>query len=153
MADGKYSQLNLWQKAAVRHAYPASFVLNLLGLLWAGYFLWLHRLGWAVLCFAMMVTVGPLLASLDKSYLIQARSQLNAFQKLLVYHVHPVNLILHLLGLASYVYGAWMHEGLFILGAISFVLLGHIFPWLFHKKQERLFTLMIDEDVSDRGEE
>jgi hypothetical protein len=153
MGKNKYNQLNLLQKAAVRHAHPASFIMNLLGVIWAGYFLWLHQWVWAMLCLVAGVLGDVVFASLDRGYLILAKSQLNAFQKLLVYHTHPVNLILHLIGLVCYVLGAWYHAVSLLLAAVSFVLLGHVFPWLSHKKEERLFALMIDEDVSERDDE
>ena len=148
MEKAKYGSLNIWEKAAVRHAHPASFVFNILGLLWAGYFLWLHQWHWAVLCFLFIIVGGLVWGSLDKSYLLQARSELNTFQKLLVYHTNPANMGFHLVALTLYVLGTWKHSPLFLLGAVSFILLGHIFPWLFHRKKEQLFTLMIDEDVS-----
>jgi hypothetical protein len=148
MEKTKYGTLNFWEKAAVRHAHPASFVLNILGLLWAGYFLWFHQWWWAVLCFLFIILGGLVWASIDRPYLLQARSELNTFQKLLVYHTNPTNLIFHLVALALYLVGTWRHSPIFLLGAFSFVLLGHIFPWLYHRKQEQLITLMVDEDVS-----
>lgn len=150
MEVGKYDSLNFWQKAAVHHAHPASFTLNVLGVLWGSFFLWTHHWFWAAVCFAFMVIGGIVWGALDRSYLLEARSQLNTFQKLLVYHTNPVNLILHLIALVLYVSGIWAHSTLLILLGISFVCLGHIFPWLYHRKQERLFTLMMDEDVSDK---
>lgn len=148
MQNTKYDSLNIWEKAAVRHAHPASFVLNILGLLWAGYFLWFHHWPWAVLCFLIIILGGLIWASLDKSYLLLAKSELNTFQKLLVYHTHPANLIFHIVALCLYAIGCWKHSPLLLLGAVSFILLGHIFPWVYHRKKEQLFTLMIDEDAS-----
>jgi hypothetical protein len=148
MEQAKYGSLNFWGKTAVRHAHPASFVFNILGLLWAGYFLWIHRWPWALLCFFGLVLGGILWGALDKSYLLQARSELNTFQKLLVYHTHPANLVFHLVALSLYVLGTWRHSPVFLIGAISFILLGHISPWLYHRRKEQLFALMIDEDIS-----
>lgn len=145
-----YKQLNLWQKFAVVHAHPASFISSLLGLIWGGYLLWLHRPVYAVLCFAVLLILGWILSFADRSYFIQVKSQLNPFQKLLVYHSHPLNFLLHLLALLAYVAAAWYHSWLYFLVAFSLVLLGHLFPWFQHRKQERMFYLMVDEDVSAR---
>jgi len=151
METANYLQLNYWQKAAVRHAHPVTFIFNILALLWGGYFLWIHRWVLGLICFVGISLVGLALGSLDRSYLLQAKSQLNAFQKLLVYHSNPANLILHLMGLILYVLGTWRHSVILLLGAISFALLGHIFPWLLNKKRERLYTLSVDENVSAKG--
>jgi hypothetical protein len=147
MIAEKYDRLNFLQKAVVRHAHPVSFILNILGLLWGGFFLWSHQVLWAVLCLVLAPTIGHLVGLKDRSYLLMARSQLNTFQKLLIYHADLRNLLFHVIALGLFLWGAWSHAPLILLGAFSFVLLGHMFPWWKHKREEQLFALMVDEDL------
>ena len=147
MSQEKYDDLNTFQKLVILHAHPANFIFHLLALMWGAYFLWNHSIWLAILTSFLLSIFGQLIIKLDPSYVLLARSELNLFQKLLLYHADFRNLIFHTIGFVFFVFGIWKHSGLLLLGAISFVLLGHIFPWFRSKRQERLEALAIDEDL------
>ncbi len=45
-------------------------------------------------------------------------------------HAEPVNCIASVLGLASLVYGLWMHDWLFIGFAVLIGFIGHVVSWM-----------------------
>ena len=147
MGDRSYNELNIFQRLVVRHVHPVVFVFHLLSLIWAGYFLWIHWWVAAVLVFVLLFPLGALVSWLDRNYISTVKLGLNPFQKLFVYHADFRNLFFHIIGFGFYVFGMWRHSGIFLLIAVSFLLLGNIVPWLRHSRQEGLDARAIGEDV------
>jgi uncharacterized membrane protein YesL len=49
--------------------------------------------------------------------------------RILLLHLHPLNLLLQVGGFSVLLYGFWVHSGLYIIFAISLILLGHMWGW------------------------
>jgi len=147
MSVATYRNLNRMQRMVLLHAHPANFVLHLLGLMWGSFFIWNHRLWYALLCLIGLSFLGYILAWRDRSYLQVTSSSLNLFQKLLLYHYEIPNLILHLLGFGLFFYGTWIHRAWVILMAFSLLLIGHVNPWMKHGREEALEVLAVDEEA------
>ena len=56
--------------------------------------------------------------------------------KIMLLHLHPMNLITQFAGFGILLYGVWVHGSLHILLGASLVLLGHMWGW--HKVSEAL---------------
>jgi hypothetical protein len=50
-------------------------------------------------------------------------------KRLMLEHANPVRFSLGLVATAGFIYGLWMHEWLWIIGASALALLGHIYCW------------------------
>jgi hypothetical protein len=56
--------------------------------------------------------------------------------KILLLHLHPLNVVIQLSGFAVLLYSFWIHSSVHILLAVSMILLGHMWGW--HKVNEAL---------------
>jgi len=56
------------------------------------------------------------------------------FDKLVDRHKNPWNQLFHLLGGLAAIYGLWMHDWYWIIGAIVILIIGHSFP---NKKKKK----------------
>ncbi len=54
----------------------------------------------------------------------------------MVLHLHPVNLLVQVLGGCLLIYAVWMHSAVYIMAASSIILIGHLWGW--HKVNEAL---------------
>lgn len=143
--EHKYDDLGLLEKALVRHSHPVSFIAHLVGLMWGGYFLWMHQMFFAIGCFVVIIGVGEFMGWTDKDFLAQARMKLNGFQRALVFHADTRNVILHAIGLYFYLSGTFHNSVPRLLLAVSFVLLGHIFPWMSRRRLEGQHARAIED--------
>lgn len=146
MADLSYNELNIFQRLVVRHVHPVVFVFHLLSLMWAGYFLWIHWWVAAILVFAVLFPLAALVSWLDRDYISTVKLELNPFQKLVVFHADLRNLLFHIIGFGFYVFGMWKHSVIFLLIAVSFLVLGNIVPWLRHSRKAGLDARAIGEN-------
>jgi|SRR5919106_2900943 hypothetical protein len=137
---------SLLEKIVVKHAHPVTFVFHLLALLWGSYFLWGNRLVPAVLSSVLLALVGHLLGGFDKNYKAVVGSELNLFQRLMLYHFDAVSLLVHYLAFAIYIFGMWTHSTWALLSAVTVSLLGYVIPWLRHGQAEAKYELAIGDD-------
>jgi hypothetical protein len=117
--------LTNFKSYAIMHFHPRYFFLDSIGLIWSIYFLWEHN--WASALGALLF--GRLMGLISVMNLdVEAFAQ-TTWGKLGLLHLHPMNMIIQILGIFVFAYGIWEHETLIILGGISFVLLGHLAGW------------------------
>lgn len=126
--------LTTMERYMIRRFHPVSIFFDCVGLIWFVYFLWQHN--WVA---AAAVAVVERLASMaivrGADVTALAGTKLGQLARL---HLHPMNLMIQLVGLVGVVWGLWQHETLGILGGLSVVFLGHTFGW---PRVDRAFSL------------
>jgi hypothetical protein len=117
--------MTLLQKAVLRSGHPRRVIVGVVSLIWVLYFLWFHNWVWAVTVLAVGVVMGAT-ATLGMHEDQLAQTTLG---KILLLHLHPVNMVLQGTGVVLLFYSAWAHSGVGILAAVSLILLGHLRGW------------------------
>jgi hypothetical protein len=107
-------------------------IVGVLSMVWGSYFLWIHDLAMGLGIFV----AGVALARLVTLGMQEDRFASTLMGRILLLHLHPVNLLLQVLGFALLVYGFWEHSGVAIMTAVSAIFLGHMWGW--HKVHEAL---------------
>lgn len=109
----------------LQHLHPTKFILELIGIMWATYFLWQQNWLWAVVAgFGL-----PILGSILTWRVNTDQLRKSSYARLVLIHAHPLNILLHIVGAAITVYGLWNHQTLVILSGISVLILGHVWGW------------------------
>lgn len=120
--QNQYSALEIY---ILRRSHPRRLLLDLIACNWAFYFIWNHAWDSAIL-----VIIGFSLLGYYVGKLVSAEQMGETMLgKLALLHLHPVNLIVQLLGIGFLLYAVWMHSARAILAAISLILAGHLFGW------------------------
>ena len=120
------------QEFMLSRGHPRQIILHLVGGIWTVYFLWQHNWIWAAAVVVLSAVLGRLSTSGTKEETL-ARTLLG---KIMLLHLHPVNLTLQTAGFALLLYGVWVHSTLYIMAATSMVFLGHMWGW--HRVNEAL---------------
>jgi hypothetical protein len=120
------------EKAMIRRGHPKHMIVGTIGFLWLVYFVWRHDWTWALAVALLSVVLGWL-STLRMQEEILAQTLLG---KIMLLHLHPVNLSVQIVGFALLLYGVWIHSAIHILVATSLVFLGHMWGW--HKVNEAL---------------
>jgi len=119
------SGLTNFQSYSVMHFHPRYLFLDSVGMIWSIYFLWAHNWQLALGVFLAGRILGLIsVMNLD----VEAFAQ-TTWGKMGLLHLHPMNMIIQILGIVVFAYGIWEHETLVMLGGISCVLLGHLAGW------------------------
>lgn len=118
-------ELSFTQRMLIRRAHPRYLIAGIVGAIWAFYFLWQHNWSWAVGVILMSAIAGGMLTSnVSEEYLAET-----TLGKIMSIHLHPANIAIQSLGLIFLVYGIWIHSALFTMGAVSAILVGHMWGW------------------------
>lgn len=120
--QNEYSWL---QRTILRRFHPRSIFIDSVGFIWFTYFLWNHE--W-------QAAIGVVVIAKIAAYLSAVNIDISLFSKTLLgkialLHLHPLNLIIQLMGAIVFIYGLWDHLTEAILGGVSLILLGHLFGW------------------------
>lgn len=120
------------EKAIIRRGHPKHIILGIVGFLWTLYFLWYHDWAWAL---------GVVLASAILGRVVTAGTREEGLAqtvlgKIMLLHLHPMNLAVQVAGFGILLYGVWLHAVMHVLVGASLVLLGHMWGW--HKVNEAL---------------
>ena len=118
-------ELTAIQRLMVRRFHPTALFIDLAGAIWVFYFFWRHE--WVAALLTLALTRAVATASVWKKN-PEALSQ-TTLGKIGLLHLHPVNLLLQLIGVIPLLYGLWHHSGEFILAGVSLIFLGHVFGW------------------------
>jgi hypothetical protein len=94
-------------------------------LMWVLYFLWFHNWVWAVTVLAVGMVMGEI-ATLGMHEDQLAQTTLG---KIMLLHLHPMNVALQGAGVVLLLYTVWAHSGIGILAAVTLILLGHLRGW------------------------
>jgi hypothetical protein len=124
--------VTLLQRAIVRHGHPRRIIVGIVSLTWILYFLWFHNWMWAAVALAVGLALGRL-ATLRMHEEQLAQTTLG---KILLLHLHPMNVLLQSIGFAALLYSFWVHSAMYMLLAISVILFGHMWGW--HRVNEAL---------------
>ena len=113
------------ERAVVRRGHPRHIILGIVGAIWAIYFLWFHEWVWALVAILLSAGLGRILTMRMREETL-AQTTLG---KIMLLHLHPVNLLLQIAGFGVLVYGVWIHSGIYIMMAVSAILIGHMWGW------------------------
>lgn len=113
------------QRLMLQHLHPTKFILEVIGIMWATYFLWDQNwLG------AVVAGLGlPILGGLLTWRVNTDQYRKSGFARIVLIHAHPMNMLLHIVGAVITVYGLWNHQTLVILSGITVLILGHAWGW------------------------
>ena len=131
LAEGG-KKMTFLERSIVRSGHPRRIIVGMITLMWVLYSLWFHLWTWAAAALVVGVALGALAT---KGMLVDEIAQ-TVLGKILLLHLHPVNVALQTFGLAVLLYGFWMHSIVLMLLAVSVILLGHMFGW--HKVNHAL---------------
>jgi hypothetical protein len=125
-------EMTYLEKAIIRRGHPKHIILGIVGFLWAVYFVWRHDWAWAL---------GVVLASVILGRVVTAGTREEGLAqtvlgKIMLLHLHPMNLTVQVAGFGILLYGVWLHAVMQVLVGASLVLLGHMWGW--HKVNEAL---------------
>jgi hypothetical protein len=124
--------MTFFERSVVRSGHPRRIIIGAITLMWVLYSLWIHVWAWAVVAlivgvaFGLLATAGMNVEELGQTIL----------GKILLLHLHPVNVALQACGFAVLLYAFWVHSAVLMLLAISVILVGHMFGW--HKVSHAL---------------
>jgi uncharacterized membrane protein YesL len=125
-------EMIFFERAIVRRGHPRHIILGLVGFMWGIYFLWLHNWRWAVAIILVSVVLGRISTSRTREESLAQTVR----GKIMLLHLHPMNLLVQIAGFVLLLYGVWLHSTIYILAAMSVILVGHMWGW--HKVSEAL---------------
>jgi hypothetical protein len=118
----EYSAL---ERYMLLRSHPRKIFFDLIALVWTIYFLWQQSLAGA-----FFVGLGiSLVGTMSVTGANPDRLSQTTLGKLLLLHLHPVNLTTQIVGVIPLLYGVWDHSALWILTGFSLVAFGHIYGW------------------------
>src|SRR5712691_8409906 len=106
----------------LQHAHPAKFVAEILGIILGTYFLWIHFWIGAVIGGALLF-LGSTIALWNKPIEYLAETTLG---KIMLVYATPPNFVIYNLSALPVIYGLWMHQGLYVVGGYSLLLLPNL---------------------------
>lgn len=124
--------MNYLKRMIIRRGHPKYMIMDIVGFLWFVYFLWQHNWMWAL---AVVVWSG-ILGGLSTAKTNERTLAQTLLGKIMLLHLHPVNLTVQLAGFVVLFYGIWIHSIVYLMIAVSLVFLGHMWGW--HKVNEAL---------------
>jgi hypothetical protein len=110
----------------LQHAHPMKFAAEVLGVMWAVYFLWRHSWIGAVGVAIASFLLSTLLLWRKKQFEYLADTPLG---RIILIYTSPINFVLYNLSAIPFVYGIWTHNYFYILIGISLLLLPHLWGW------------------------
>jgi len=112
----------LFRKIALQHLIPQYMIFDGLGFMWALYFVWQHQVILAVGFVIVLPLIGTLLVwKIDEEAYAET-----PWGRFALSHLSLWSIVFHIPGYAVLVYSFWIHSGLYMLLAISLILLGHL---------------------------
>jgi hypothetical protein len=126
------SEMTYLEKAIIRRGHPKHIILGIVGFLWTLYFLWHHDWAWALGVVLASAILGRVVTSGTRE---EGLAQ-TVLGKIMLLHLHPMNLTVQVAGFGILLYGVWLHAMMHVLVGASLVLLGHMWGW--HKVNEAL---------------
>ena len=109
----------------LQHAHPAKFVAEILGILWAFYFLWNQNWIGAVIS-SFVLFLGSTIALWNKP--VEHLAETSLGRVMLVYST-PLNFIIYNVSALPVIYGLWTHQVSYIIAGYSLMLLPHLWSW------------------------
>lgn len=121
----EHSEFTFFERMILRRFHPISLFFDMTGLIWVTYFLWQNQ--WQN---ALIVIVAERLLATSIVWRIDLKAMAEtSLGKLGLLHLHPINLMVQIVGAAGTVWALWTHSTLYILAGLSVIILGHTFGW------------------------
>jgi uncharacterized membrane protein len=122
MAENKFSLL---ERYALMRFHPRKIILDLIGIIWATYFLYVGIWQAAVITIFIFVVLGFFLVrNIDLKMMAET-----TWGRLAIMHVHPLNVAIKIFAVIILVNGIYRHSVEHILMGITLIFLGHFFGW------------------------
>lgn len=117
--------MSYFEREILHHAHPRQLIMRMVGAIWGLYFLWFHNWEWVLGVILVAETIGRILSmGMNEESMAQT-----TWGKIMLIHLHPVNLLVQITGGAVLIYGFWIHSAIYIMAAMSIVLIGHMWGW------------------------
>lgn len=117
--------LSLVDRLFLMRFHPRAIMFDMVGAIWATYFLWYNNWPSALLSTVVFWGAG---FYFTRNINVELISQ-TTLGKIALLHKHPINLALNLIGIVPLVIGVWQHRTELILLGMSGIILGHLFGW------------------------
>ena len=118
-------RFNIMERYVLRRSHPFLLTFAIVASMWALYYLWLGE--WRI---ALGILIVERLFSMTFLQTVNYRSMADtALGRMALLHLHPVNLVVQIVGVAFLIWGVWIHHTETIFGGISALILGHAFGW------------------------
>ncbi|HEV2490854.1 MAG TPA: hypothetical protein VGT03_13695 [Candidatus Acidoferrales bacterium] len=124
--------MSYFEREMLHHAHPKQIIFRMIGAIWALYFLWLHNWVWVLAVILITEIIGRTLSrGMNEESMAQT-----TWGKIMLIHLHPLNLLVQIAGGVVLIYAVWMHSGIYIMAATTIILIGHLWGW--HRVSEAL---------------
>lgn len=124
--------MSYFEREILHYAHPKQMILRMVGAIWGLYFLWLHN--WVGVL--AVIVAGEILGRILTRGMNEEGMAQTIWGKIMLIHLHPVNLLVQIVGGIVLIYGVWIHSAIYIMAAMSIILIGHMWGW--HKVSEVL---------------
>lgn len=119
------NQFSLLERYALMRFHPRKIIFDIIGVIWATYFLYVGMWQAAVVILFIFIVFGFFLV---RNADLKALSE-TTWGRLAILHVHPLNVAIKLVAIVILVNGIYRQSVEHILIGISLIFLGHIFGW------------------------
>ena len=117
--------MTILERIFIRRWHPRWIIPDIVGAIWGFYFLWVHNWELALAAILLSGAVGAFLTL----GMHEERLAETTLGRIILLHLHPVNLSVQIAGIALLVYSVWIHSPVYIVVAISTILIGHMWGW------------------------
>ena len=117
--------MSYFEREVLHYAHPKQMILRMVGAIWGLYFLWLHN--WVGVL--AVIAAGEILGRILSRGMNEEGMAQTIWGKIMLIHLHPVNLLVQIVGGIVLVYGVWIHSFIWIMVAMSVVLIVHMWGW------------------------
>lgn len=113
------------ERYMLRKFHPRKIFFDMIGSIWAVYFLWNHE--WQkALAAAVILSSAGLFSVWNADFRKLAQTPLG---RLALLHLRPANFAIQMAGAVLGLYGIWIHSTEVILISLSVILAGHLSGW------------------------
>lgn len=113
------------ERMALKRLHPVSIFIDVVAWIWGVYLLAMHN--WSA---ALTIIILARLAALIVVRGLDLQSMADTtLGKIALLHLHPVNMIMQIVGALALLWGVWIQMTVTILTGISLIFLGHVFGW------------------------
>lgn len=114
----------MYHKVHAQKANPVNFLLHVVGIVGAAYYLWFNNWQWALLFGLVLPLVGHIYAWVNEK---GHNPKMTMFREVMLGHAEPINATMHLIAAVLAVYGFWYHDYYYLAGAVAVGAIGHLF--------------------------
>lgn len=125
MMQKEKNQFSLLERYALMRFHPRKIILDVIGVIWGSYFLYLGMWQAAAVVLLIFVVFG---------FFLVRKTNLKVFSettwgKIAILHVKPVNVAIKVFAVIILVNGIYRHSVEHVLIGMSLIFLGHFFGW------------------------